>query len=288
VNVDNVLYWTEVAPADSYEIALAAPLEAAWTSFVNGLDMNSLKTACKVRQLVVQTSEGHGTRRKVDLLHALLTLVRTNGAVIAAFEVAHGPGQPPEASQAWWCQYDALQDPRGLIFFLGASASWDDVLTQWKVLTETASRPNGQQGPLLQHQPAGMPPPEEPPPYQPPPHGAPPQFQIHFGALERYGTRLLPLPVGAPSSVTQSPFGGFHPPSGWHPSLGQSPLACGGAWTSTASNSIFQGPTGSAMPPAPSWPPSDSTQLPAWQPAGHPSIPGQWPHMARNITAGGY
>ena len=33
VNVDNMLYWTGVAPADSYEIALAADLEAAWTSF---------------------------------------------------------------------------------------------------------------------------------------------------------------------------------------------------------------------------------------------------------------
>jgi len=99
--------------------------------------MNSLKAACKVRQLVVQTSEGHGTRRKADFFHALLTWVRTNGAVIAAFEVAHGPGQPPEASQAWWCQYDALQDPQGLKFCLGASASWDDVLTQWKVLRET-------------------------------------------------------------------------------------------------------------------------------------------------------
>jgi len=165
VNVDNVLYWTGVAPADSYEITLATPLEAAWTSFANGLDMNSLKAACKVRQLVVQTLEGHETRRKADFLHALLTWVRTNGAVIAAFEVAHGPGQPPQASQAWWCQYDALQDPQELKFCLGASASWDDVLTQWKVLRETASRPNGQQGPLLQHQPAGIPPPEGPPPY---------------------------------------------------------------------------------------------------------------------------
>ena len=63
MNVDNLLYWTGVAPADSYEIALAADLEAAWTSFANGLDMNSLKAACKVRQLVVQTSEGHGTKR---------------------------------------------------------------------------------------------------------------------------------------------------------------------------------------------------------------------------------
>ena len=42
------------------------------------------------------------------------------------------------------------------------------------------------------------------------------------------------------------------------------------------------------MPPAPSWPPSDSTQPPAWQPAGHPSIQGQWPHMGWDITAGGY
>ena len=66
VNVDNVLYWTGVAPADSYKIALAAPLEAAWTSFANGLDMNSLKAAGKVRQVVVQTSEGHRTRRKAD------------------------------------------------------------------------------------------------------------------------------------------------------------------------------------------------------------------------------
>jgi hypothetical protein len=287
VNVDNVLYWTGIAPADSYEIALAAHLEAAWTSFANGLDMNSLKAACKVRQLVVQTSEGHVTKRKADFLNALLTWVRTNGAVIAAFEVAHGPGQPPEASQAWWCQYDAPQDPQGLKFCLGVNTSWDEVLTQWKVLRETASRPNGQQGPLLQHQPAGMPPPAGPPPYQPLPHGAPPQFQTHPGALDRYGTRLLPLPVGAPSSATQSPFGGFHPPSGWHPSLGQSPLAGGGAWTSTASNSVFHGPT-KAIPPAPSWPPSDNTQPPAWQPAGHSNIPGQWPHIGWDVTAGGY
>jgi len=136
VNVHNVLYWTGIAPADSYEIALAAHVEAAWTSFANGLDINSLKAACKVRQLVVQTSEGHGTRRKA-FLNALLTWVRTNSAVIVAFEVAHGPEQPPEASQAWWCQYDAPQDPQGLIFCLGANASWDDVLTQWKILRET-------------------------------------------------------------------------------------------------------------------------------------------------------
>jgi len=248
-----MLYWTGVTPADSYEIALSTDLEAAWTSFDNGLDVNSLKATCQVRQLVVQTSEGRGTKRKEDVRNALLTWVRTNGAVIALFEAAHDPGQPPEASQAWWCQYDAPQNPQGLKFCLGANASWDDLFAQWKTLRETASRPNGQQVPLLQHQPTDMPPPAGPPPYQQPPHGAPPTFQTHPGALDCYGTRLLLLPLGAPSSVTQSPFGGFHPPSGWHPSLGQSPLANIGAWASTALNSVFHGPTG-AMPPALSWP----------------------------------
>jgi len=146
-----MLYWTGVAPADSYEIALAADLESAWTSFANIFDMNILKAACKVRQLVVQTSEGHGTKRKADFLNALLTWVRTNGAVIVSFESAHGPGQPPEASQAWWCQYDAPQDPQGLKFCLGANASLDDLFTQWQTLRETASRPNSQHAPLLQH-----------------------------------------------------------------------------------------------------------------------------------------
>ena len=116
------------------EIALTADLEAAWTIFANGLDMNRLKAACKVRQLVVQTSEDHGTKRKAYFLNALLTRVRTNGAVSAAFEAAHGPGQPPEVSQAWWCQYDAPQDPQGLKFCFGANASWDVVFTQWKNL----------------------------------------------------------------------------------------------------------------------------------------------------------
>jgi len=249
--------------------------------------MNSLKAACKVRQLVVQTSKGHATKRKADFLNALLTWIRKNGAVIALFEAVHGPGQPPEVSQSWWCQYDAPQDPQGLKFCRSANASWDDLLTQWKMLRKTASRPNGQQAPLLQNQPAGMPPPAEPPPYQPLPPGAPPKFQTHPGALDCYGTRLLPLPLGAPPSVTQSPFGGFHPPSGWHPSLEQSPLAGIGAWASTTSNSVFHGPTG-AIPPAPSWPPLDSTQPPAWHPGVPPGIPGQWPHMGRDAAAGGY
>ena len=70
--------------------------------------------------------------------------------------------------------------------------------------TGDSTRPNGQQDQLLKHQPAGIPPPVGPPPYQPPPHGAPPKFQTHPGALDRYGTRLLPLPLGAPSSVSDT------------------------------------------------------------------------------------
>ena len=86
VNVDNVLYWTGITPADSYEIALAGHLEEASTSFANSLDMNSLEASARCISSLCRlqkVTEPGGKQRP------LLTWVRTNSAVITVFEVAH-------------------------------------------------------------------------------------------------------------------------------------------------------------------------------------------------------